>query len=88
MLQDVYSEDMAKLCGKSKPQWSRIENGANKPTIEDMKVIKKTLGLSYEYIIDGTPVTDQDKQCEAALKVTSKIKRRLARRSVKDIARK
>lgn len=66
-------DEIANLCGRTLSAWSKIENGTQPPTVEDLFKVKVRFGLSYEYLIEGKPSTIMDWKCEAMMdKVANK----------------
>lgn len=46
-------KDMAKLVGMTSGSIGALENGLYTPNFEVLRTLKKKLGVSYDYLIDG-----------------------------------
>lgn len=73
-------KEMAKLVGMTAGSVGALENGLYSPNYEVLRALKKKLGVSYDYIIDGsktsvnvTQVMSENKELKAEVERLKKM---------------
>ena len=52
---NLLQKDMAKLAGVTPVHYGRYERGISRPTVDALKRLADVLGVTGDYLLDGTP---------------------------------
>ena len=60
--QKISTRKLAQICGISESAMRNKIKGKNEPKLQEVKMISKTLGCTWEYLFarEGEPQTDRD----------------------------